>query len=200
MTHSHGDGESTGEWEETTQHLKSSAQNWCTDPSTHILLAHACHKWGREISSAHSSGGTAQSPDHVHWVYSDTGMKRRIGSGGLVFIRCALLILTSTQTGWSVVVQRYPVFNYFWAFVHAFPSASNAILIPFPYLNIEHLSRSNSNFDLLCKAFLYHLGPQWLLPLGKPIELGLFWMYAVSCIAPSINTCIFICPLIFSMW
>lgn len=117
-------------------------------------------EWDKDISPSHSSGRTAQSPADRQQVHSITRRKGRIGTGGLVFFGCAILTPSSSQASCSLVVQRYPIFNYSLAFVHAFLPVSNALLIPFFLSECRTSLRSSSDFDLLCEVLLDHLSPQ----------------------------------------
>ena len=82
---------------------------------------------------------------------------------GLVVFHCIYIphLLYLFICPWTFsLLQRAPVFNHLWAFVHAVPPALNALFISFPLFEYKHLSRHSYNFDLLCEVFPDHLSPQ----------------------------------------
>lgn len=158
-------------------------------------------KWSKDISSAHCRWGrsSVQAPSDGPWVDSDPGKKRRIWSEGLVFIRFAVFIPSCSQTGFSPVVGRPPVFNYLHPFVRALLPALNIFLIPFPSLNTEHLSGLVQTLTSSVKSSLAISVYSDFFPLLKTYRHGSFWIYAVSHVAPHLKISRYLFIGIFSM-
>lgn len=157
-----------------TQHLKSSAQNRCPVPSTHILSilprfllpkqvtwlnpthvgqGHEFHPLQGEALLRHLMTG----PECILTQGRREEMEGRVWSSAV--------LKTKPQPDSSLVTRILPVLNYLQAFVRASLPASSVFLIPLPYLNMEHLSGLVQTLTSSAKSSLTLSAYRDLLPL-----------------------------------